>query len=83
MALTEEQLAQLAFWNDLRPEGMPTHEATPQQTPQQAENFEVLALQHVFQIEGLGVPSEADLRAELRRMREAVGTAERQDEQNK
>ncbi len=82
MALTEEQLAQLAFWNDLRPEGMPTHEGTSQHTPQQAEIFEVLAVQYalrLYQFEGLDVPSEADVRAELRKRRDG----ERQDEQNK
>ncbi len=76
MALTEEQLA---FWNDLWPEGLPTHEATPQLTPQQAEIFEVLAVQYVYQFEGLDVPSEADVRAELRKRRDG----ERQNEQNK
>ncbi len=75
MALTEEQLA---FWNDLWPEE-PTDEGTSQQTPQQAENFAVLSLQYIFQFEGLDVPSEADLRAELRKRRDG----ERQDEQNK
>ncbi len=78
MALTEEQLA---FWNDLWPEE-PTDEGTSQHTPQQAEIFEVLAVQYalrLYQFEGLDVPSEADVRAELRKKRDG----ERQDEQNK
>ncbi len=64
MALTEEQLA---LWNEYWPEGWPEAGKLSQQTPQQAENFAVMSLQNVFQFEGVGVPSEADVRAELRK----------------
>jgi len=56
MALTEEQLAS---WNDLWPEG-------PARDARETEDFQVMSLQYVFQFEGLDVPSEADVLAELR-----------------
>ncbi len=72
MALTEEQLA---FWNEYWPGEWPEAGKLSQQTPQQAENFAVMSLQYAFQFEGLDVPSEADVRAELRKRYGAVGTA--------